>query len=127
MFTNPKFGEYPDMCDHCGNYYDKKGRGMFCMPDIVLEDPERHGKAVIFVNGKHHEKTAQIAKDKFQIATLRKNNWRIFIIDNEEIKHLEYVKEANRHFLALGIYRAMIDLDMYNLAYAKEKEYPALR
>src|SRR4029078_12072367 len=125
MFTNPVFGRYPDKCDHCGNSFIRKGeKFLYCMPDIVIEDPTRHGKGIIFVNGPHHQKSNWIAKDKLQISVLRKNNWRVFIIDNEELDNL---KHSNRCFLALGIWAAMRDLSMYRRAFANEKEIPALK
>ena len=129
MFTNPVYGEYPDKCDHCGNSYARKGeKYLYCMPDIVLEDPMRHGKAVVFVNGaKYHTKPKDVAKDKMQISILRKNNWRVFVIDNDEIDHLEHIKHSNRCFLALGIWAAMRNQELYLKAFEKEKEIPALR
>lgn len=124
MWTNNS-NEYPDKCDHCGNNYTE--RRMYCMPDIVLEDPERHGKAVIFVNGKHHEKPKIILKDKFQISVLRKNNWKCFVIDNSEIDHLEHIKQSNIRFLVLGMWRAMKDSTAYWRAIEGEKEIPCLK
>lgn len=122
MFTNPRAGRFPNICEHCGNDYPE--RRMYCMPDLVLEDPQRHGKGIIFVNGEVHDKPAVIAKDKYQISILRKNNWRIFVVDNQEI---DYLKHSNRCMLALGIWVAMKDKAMYYRAFAREKEIKALQ
>ena len=89
------------------------------MPDLVIEDPERHGKGVVFVNGIHHDSDKEKKKDQYQINMLKDQNWRVFTIWNEE---LDLMRHANRCFLVLGIYRAMRDLISYNRAYAKEKE-----
>jgi len=108
---------YPEDCRICGTRYLEAR--MYCMPDIVVEDPERHGKAVIFINGEHHNKKQVKEKDKYQIQVLKKNNWRVFTIWNEE---LDLLRHANRCFLVLGMYRAMKDLTMYVRAFDKEKE-----
>jgi len=118
MWTN-NTNEYPNSCANCGTTYYEKN--MFMMPDIVIEDPERHGKGVIFIQGSHHDKEKVKIKDKFQIDCLKENNWRTFVVYNEE---LDYLRHANRCFLALGIYRAMRDKTMYDRAFKDERELP---
>jgi len=90
------------------------------MPDIVIEDPMRHGKGVIFVQShEYHDNPKAKKKDQYQMNILKKNNWRVFPIYNEEIDLLHH---ANRCFLVLGIYAAMKDLRMYLRAFEGEKE-----
>jgi hypothetical protein len=121
MWTNDS-NSYPHECRNCGTAYVESR--MYAMPDIVIEDPERHGKAVIFVNGSVHDNEKVRARDKFQAKVFTKNNYRVFVLDNSEI---DFLKHSNRCFLVLGIYRAMKDLTMYNRALLDEKEIPILK
>lgn len=116
MWTN-NTNQFPSRCDHCGNDYPESR--MYCMPDIVVEDPGRHGKAVIFINGDVHKKESIKRKDQFQINVLKKNNWKVFTLWNEEI---DLLRHANRCFWVLGIWGATRDLTMYNRAFLNEKE-----
>lgn len=117
MWTNES-NEYPGECHSCGAWYTKPG--LFCMPDLVVEDPGRHGKAVIFVQShKYHDGQKAKIKDTYQMEILKKNNWKVFEIYNDELDKLHH---ANRCFLLLGMFRASLDVVMYRRAYEYEKE-----
>lgn len=75
---------YPQNCrnQNCRKIYS--GKGMFCLPDIILHEGQT--KAVVFVNGDPHRKNDnQRYRDKYQIVRFKQFGYAVFIIWNEEI------------------------------------------
>ena len=112
-----RYDQYPSGCAMCGASYTEPR--MYAMPDLVIEDQETSSRAIIFVNGIHHDKERTKKKDQYQIDIFKKNGWRVFTIWNEE---MDLMRHANRCFLVLGIYTAMKNPSLYIKAFAREKE-----
>ena len=116
-------GRYPSKCGHCDVKYDKKF--MYCVPDIIINNPNVAKYGVIFCNGPIHEKNdAQIKKDKYQVRKLKEFGFTVFVLKNEEVAKLT---NFNLRSLLIGYYYVLMYPELYDQLIAGEKEIPSLR
>ncbi len=98
----------------CRTKYNEKL--MHCQPDFIITTEKN--KAVIFVNGKHHDTNENRRYlDRYQITRLFEFGYKIFIINNKEIGY-----QMNLIALAKTIVEAVQDDQLYWKLIEKEKD-----
>ena len=117
-FLNYPNDTYPNVCDICGKKYDNVG--LYCMPDIILNDVITGKKMVVFVNGKVHEKRIRKGKDRYQQTRLKELGFKIWIIKNEEI---DKCRESNLLAMTKTIFDSVGDDYLYSKLLKDEKEF----
>lgn len=101
-------------------FYNEKG--LYCLPDFILENGERKG--VLYVNGGVHDKEKQRKKDRYQVSELRSAGVKVFVLNNSECDNMT---DATLMGYLKSVWRAVDNDALYEAMYGKEKEYYALR
>jgi len=122
FFANPNGMHFPSMCSHCLKAYADKEKGLYALPDFVINNDGKKG--VLYINGHGDDSEKMRKKVRNQVRALRTNNIKVFVLDNSEIDNC-----TNATLIAYlkSVWRAVDDDALYDQMYRNEREYYCLR